>query len=124
MRNEPLRIRPDRYRQFGAPDESAFCLVTNTSLMHRFQIEEKTKVELQRVDEALEHKQVERLCALRARRDHTAWQAAIEQIEVAAKSGGNLMPHIIHAVECLATVGEISDAMRGVFGEYREAVVI
>jgi len=45
-------------------------------------------------------------------------------VEEAARSGANLMPHIITAVEAFATVGEISDAMRKVFGEYKEAVVI
>ena len=46
------------------------------------------------------------------------------QVEDAAKSGENLMPRILTAVEAYATVGEISDAMRRVFGEYKEAVVI
>ena len=46
------------------------------------------------------------------------------QIEAAARNGQNLMPHIIHAVENYATVGEISDTLRKVFGEYKEAVVI
>ncbi len=45
-------------------------------------------------------------------------------IEVAARSGENLMPRILAAVEAYATVGEISDAMREVFGEYQETVVI
>jgi methylmalonyl-CoA mutase N-terminal domain/subunit len=45
-------------------------------------------------------------------------------VEDAARSGENLMPSIIQAVEAYATVGEISDAMRHVFGEYKEAVVI
>src|SRR5207245_2430774 len=53
-----------------------------------------------------------------------AWQAAINGVEDAARSGANLMPRILAAVEASATVGEISDAMRKVFGEYREAVVI
>jgi methylmalonyl-CoA mutase N-terminal domain/subunit len=45
-------------------------------------------------------------------------------VENAARSGANLMPRILAAVEASATVGEISDAMRRVFGEYKEAVVI
>ena len=52
------------------------------------------------------------------------WQAALQQIEDAARSGENLMPRILAAVEANATVGEISDTMRKVFGEYKEAVVI
>jgi methylmalonyl-CoA mutase N-terminal domain/subunit len=77
-----------------------------------------------RIDESLERKQVERLRALRVRRDQQAWQQAIAKVQEAARSGANVMPHILAAVEAFATVGEISDAMRKVFGEYKEAVVI
>jgi methylmalonyl-CoA mutase N-terminal domain/subunit len=45
-------------------------------------------------------------------------------VEDAARSGENLMPRIVAAVDAYATVGEIADAMRRVFGEYREAVVV
>ena len=92
--------------------------------VNRFEIEEEKPYQVQRVDEALEQKQVERLRALRARRDKKNWEAALKGIEDAARSGENLMPRIIHAVENFATVGEISDAMRKVFGEHKEAVVI
>ena len=87
-------------------------------------IEEETKVEIQRIDERQEQAQVERLRALRIRRNKAAWEAAIGAIEYAAKSGENLMPSILEAVEAGATVGEISDSMRKVFGEYHETVVI
>jgi methylmalonyl-CoA mutase N-terminal domain/subunit len=72
----------------------------------------------------LEAKQIERLRALRAKRDPGPWKAALAGVEDAARSGANVMPKIVAAVEAHATVGEISDAMRRVFGEYREAVVI
>ena len=62
--------------------------------------------------------------ALRARRDAGPWKSALAGVESAARSGENVMPKIVAAVEAYATVGEISDAMRRVFGEYREAVVI
>ena len=62
--------------------------------------------------------------ALRSRRDAQAWQSALRRVEDAARSGANLMPHIISAVENYSSVGEISDALRRVFGEYKEAVVI
>jgi len=61
---------------------------------------------------------------LRARRDRGPWQAALQGVEDAARSGANVMPKILEAVEAYATVGEISDAMRRVFGEYREVVVV
>jgi len=92
--------------------------------VNRFQIEDEKPIPILRIDPALESKQVERLRALRARRDSKTWQQAINGVQEAARSGANLMPHIIAAVDAYATVGEISDAMRKVFGEYKEAVVI
>ena len=92
--------------------------------VNRFELDEEKAIPIQRIDEALESRQVERLRALRARRDTSRWQAALRAVEEAARSGANLMPRILAAVESNATVGEISDAMRNVFGEYRESVVI
>jgi len=92
--------------------------------MNRYAVEEEKPIPIQRIDESLERRQVERLRALRARRNAQAWRAALEAIEDAARSGTNLVPRILAAVEANATVGEISDTMRRVFGEYREAVVI
>jgi methylmalonyl-CoA mutase, N-terminal domain len=92
--------------------------------VNRFAIDEEREVPIQRIDPALEPKQVERVRALRARRDKKVWESALRQIEDAARSGENLMPRIVTAVEACATVGEISDSMRKVFGEYKETVVI
>jgi methylmalonyl-CoA mutase N-terminal domain/subunit len=92
--------------------------------VNRFTVEEERAVPILRIDPALEPRQVERLRAMRLRRDKKAWEAALKRIEDAARSGDNLMPHLIAAVEAYATVGEISDTMRKVFGEYKEAVVI
>jgi methylmalonyl-CoA mutase N-terminal domain/subunit len=92
--------------------------------VNKFTVDEEHEVPLQRIDPALEPKQVERVRALRARRPNAPWEAAMKGVEDAARNGGNLMPAIINAVENYATVGEISDAMRRVFGEYKETVVI
>jgi len=92
--------------------------------VNRFEVEEEKPIPIQRIDPALETKQVERVRALRARRDAGQWKAALAGVEEAARSGANVMPRTVAAVEAFATVGEISDAMRRVFGEYREAVVI
>lgn len=92
--------------------------------VNRFAVEEEKPIPILRIDPALETKQVERVRALRAKRDSTPWKIAIAGVEEAARSGANLMPRILAAVEAYATVGEISDAMRRVFGEYKEAVVI
>jgi methylmalonyl-CoA mutase, N-terminal domain len=92
--------------------------------VNRFAIDEEREVPIQRIDPGLEPKQVERVRALRARRDKKVWESALQQIEDGARSGENLMPRIVAAVEACATVGEISDSMRKVFGEYKETVVI
>jgi methylmalonyl-CoA mutase N-terminal domain/subunit len=92
--------------------------------VNRFAQETEKQVPIQRIDESLERRQVERVRALRAKRDPGRWKQAIDAIQNAASSRDNVMPRILMAVESYATVGEISDAMRGVFGEYREAVVI
>jgi methylmalonyl-CoA mutase, N-terminal domain len=92
--------------------------------VNRFTIDEEREVPIQRIDRALEPKQVERVRALRARRDKKVWESALKSVEDAARSGENLMPKIIAAVDAYATVGEISDSLRKVFGEYKEAVVV
>ncbi|MGA2905067.1 MAG: methylmalonyl-CoA mutase family protein [Candidatus Korobacteraceae bacterium] len=92
--------------------------------VNSFTLDQEKPIPLLHIDESLERKQVERLRALRAKRDPAKWQAAIKQVEETARGSGNLMPVIVEAVEANATVGEISDAMRHVYGEYRETVVI
>jgi methylmalonyl-CoA mutase N-terminal domain/subunit len=89
-----------------------------------FGIEHEKAIPLQHSDESLERKQVERLRAVRAKRDQAKWKAAIQQVEDSARGTDNLMPAIVEAVDANATVGEISDAMRRVYGEYHETVVI
>jgi methylmalonyl-CoA mutase N-terminal domain/subunit len=92
--------------------------------VNKFAIEHEKPVPTQHIAEAVERKQVERVRALRAKRDPGPWQAALKSVEETARGDGNLMPPILAAVEAWATVGEISDTMRRVFGEYKEAVVI
>jgi len=92
--------------------------------VNRFQSKDKYQVPLQAIDESVERKQIERLRALRARRDQGPWKAALDRLEQAARSDENLMPFMIAAVENYATVGEISNTLRRVFGEYKETVVI
>jgi len=77
-----------------------------------------------KLDPALEQQQVVRLQAFRARRSQTGTQAAVAAVRAAAQGTDNLMPHILAAVKANATLGEIADALRDVFGEYRETVVL
>jgi methylmalonyl-CoA mutase N-terminal domain/subunit len=92
--------------------------------VNRFRTENDAPIPTLHMDEALERKQVERVRALRARRDVGPWQASLDRIREHARSGINLMPAILDAVESYATVGEIASTLREVFGEYRETVVV
>jgi methylmalonyl-CoA mutase N-terminal domain/subunit len=76
------------------------------------------------IDPKVERRQIERVRAVRASRNVDRWQAALEAVSRAAREGGNLVPPIITAVESRATVGEISDALRSVFGEFTETTSI
>ncbi|HWQ34395.1 MAG TPA: methylmalonyl-CoA mutase family protein [Blastocatellia bacterium] len=89
--------------------------------VNRFQVSEETPIPTLRLDPASEQAQKEHVRRVRAERNQAAAKAALEAVEQAARSGENLMPHIITAVEAYATLGEIADAMRRVFGEYSEA---
>ena len=88
--------------------------------VNRFRTDAEPPIPLMRVDPAIEREQIERLAALRARRDAARAAAALADVEARARTGENLMPAIATAVESYATLGEISDAMRRVFGEHRE----
>jgi methylmalonyl-CoA mutase N-terminal domain/subunit len=92
--------------------------------VNAFASEGDTAVPLQKIDPELEGRQVERLRALRARRDAEVHTAALRALEDAARNGANVMPRILTAVEGNATVGEVANVLRGVFGEYRETVVV
>jgi methylmalonyl-CoA mutase, N-terminal domain len=69
----------------------------------------------------LEAQQTRRLTELRARRDGAAADRAVERVRAAARSGDNLMPALVAAVRSMATLGEISDALRREWGEFRGA---
>jgi methylmalonyl-CoA mutase N-terminal domain/subunit len=81
-------------------------------------------VTVMRVDPALEEQQVARLRAFRAKRGAGAVKQALDAVRAAARGKENLMPLILAAVKAEATLGEVSDALRDVFGEYRETVVL
>lgn len=89
--------------------------------VNRFQIDEETAIPTLKIDPAIEQRQIERVRRVRAERDSKLADQTLHQVEEAARSGENLMPRIINAVEAYATLGEIADRMRRVFGEYSEA---
>jgi len=76
---------------------------------------------LHRLDPALEAAQLARLAAVRAKRDGSKTRAALEAVAQAARGTDNLVPPILEAVKARATLGEIADRLRNVFGEYRSA---
>jgi methylmalonyl-CoA mutase, N-terminal domain len=92
--------------------------------VNRFQSEEEETIPLLRVDPSVERSQVERLRALRARRDNDRVEVALLKLEEAAHGSENLLPRILDCVEAYTTVGEISHRLRRVWGEYREAIAI
>jgi methylmalonyl-CoA mutase N-terminal domain/subunit len=89
--------------------------------VNRFRMEEESPIPTFRLDPALEQGQIDRLRGVRASRNQTEVAEKLERLEQAARGDDNLMPRILEAAESYATVGEISDRLRTVFGEYREA---
>jgi methylmalonyl-CoA mutase N-terminal domain/subunit len=89
-----------------------------------FVAQEHRQIPTTRIDAEIERSQVHRVKALRAKRDAVKTKAALRELERRAATSENLLPAILSAVEAYATVGEISDALRRVYGEYHESVVI
>jgi methylmalonyl-CoA mutase N-terminal domain/subunit len=110
-------IQESAYRAQQAIDDGRLTVVG----VNKFATDDEATVDVLRIDPEVERRQVDRVRAVRAGRDAARWQAAIDDVRAAAIDGRNLVPPIIAAVEAQATVGEIADAMRAVFGEYRES---
>jgi len=110
--------------------------IQNAAFLYQREIETKQRIivgvnqfttgdaapgDILKVNPEIEEKQRKRLAKVRAERDAAATSAALARVETAARDGSNLMPPIVDAVRAYATLGEIADAMRKVFGEYRPA---
>jgi len=89
-----------------------------------FIAQEERTIPTLRIEPEIERSQIARLNALRAKRDSAKTQSALTELQRRAATTENLLPAILIAVEAHATVGELSDALRRVFGEYQESVVI
>lgn len=113
-------IQESAYRAQQAIDAGDTVVVG----VNRFQSDDSLAVDVFQIDPAIERQQIERTRAVRASRDAEAWRRGIDGVTAAARDGSNVMPAIIAAVEARATVGEISDAMRQVFGEHQETTTI
>jgi methylmalonyl-CoA mutase N-terminal domain/subunit len=109
-------IQESAYRAQQDVDASRAVVVG----VNAFEVEETGQIEVLSIDPEVERRQIERVRAVRASRDGSGWTAALDAVRSAARSADNLVPPIVAAVEARATVGEIADALRGVFGEHKE----
>ena len=91
--------------------------------VNRFQIEERSPQNLLRVDPVLEENQRRKLSQLKQERDPLAVSGSLDRLKEAAAGTGNLMPTILEAVRAYATLGEICDVLRDVFGEYQQKAI-
>ncbi len=87
--------------------------------VNKYVTDTEVKPRLARPDTAAQEQQKARLQKLRETRDGQRWRASLDELDAAARGSENLMPFLLRAVEADATVGEISDTLRRVFGEYR-----
>ncbi|TMB16744.1 MAG: methylmalonyl-CoA mutase [Deltaproteobacteria bacterium] len=86
--------------------------------VNEFAAADEAPIETLRIDPALEEQQIARVKAFRRQRDNPASTRALSELKRAAQGTGNLVPNIVAAVKARATLGEIADAMRDVFGEH------
>jgi methylmalonyl-CoA mutase N-terminal domain/subunit len=112
-------IQDSAYRTQQAIDRGDRVVVG----VNRFVDETPSSIEVLRIDPEVERRQSDRVRAVRATRDQASCAAALEAVAAAAGDGLNLVPPIIAAVEARATVGEVADAMRQVFGEYQDTSI-
>ncbi len=92
--------------------------------VNKYTTEEEIKPALLRPDPEVERLQRERLAALKRKRDNKKVKESLEKLRVAAKNNVNMMPAIIEAVKAYATVGEMCNVLREVFGEYKQPVLV
>jgi len=92
--------------------------------VNKFQSDSTEPIPIMTIDEHIERDQIERVRAVRERRDSAQADAALRELSEAAAGTENLLPKILTCVESEVTVGEISHALRKVWGEYKEAVTV
>ncbi len=113
------QIQDSAYRAQMAIDATEAIVVG----VNRYTSDEPDRIDMFTLDPALERAQVGRVQRVRASRDQATWKAALERVADAARGRDNLVPQIVDAVEAQATVGEIADTLRSVFGEYKEVAL-
>jgi methylmalonyl-CoA mutase N-terminal domain/subunit len=113
------QIQDSAYRAQMAIDAGDAVVVG----VNRYTTSDAGRIDMFSLDPALERAQSERVKSVRQRRDAQHWQASLDAVATAARGNDNLVPHIVTAVEAYATVGEIADTLRKVFGEYKEVAL-
>jgi methylmalonyl-CoA mutase N-terminal domain/subunit len=113
-------IQESAYRSQQAVDSGAAVVVG----VNRFTDGGTGSVPTLHIDPEVERRQIERVRTVRASRSASVWKTALDRVEQAARDGSNLVPPIVAAVEAQATVGEIADTMRAVFGMYQETATV
>ena len=113
------QIQESAYRAQLAIDSGAAVVVG----VNQYLTDEPDRIDVFQLDPALERAQIDRVRALRVRRDAAQWKAALDAVTHAARGSDNLVPLLVAAVEAGATVGEIADTLRQVFGEYQEVAL-
>ena len=88
--------------------------------VNKFTVEEEPKTDITHIDPEVETRQIRKLTEVKAARDRDTVEQTLRSVTAAARGGDNLFPPVLDAVRAYATVGEISDALRSVFGEYQE----
>jgi len=92
--------------------------------VNRFQAEEEKPTNLLRVDPAVQISQIEKVKKLKSERDDEAVKKSLARLKQVAEGSGNLMPPIFDAVKAYATLGEICDVLREVYGEYQQVTTV
>ncbi len=101
--------------------ENNECIIVG---LNKFTIKEDAPKNLLRIDRRIQHEQIKRIENLKSRRDNQEVEKNLSELKKACKSNENLMPYIVSAVRVYATLGEICNVMRDIFGEYKENIVV
>jgi methylmalonyl-CoA mutase N-terminal domain/subunit len=91
--------------------------------VNQYQVDEPVSIEVRKVPPELEQRQVEKLNKLRKERDNSKVELSLREIKEAAQEGANTVSPILEAVRAYATIGEICDVLRGVWGEWTRPVI-
>ncbi len=92
--------------------------------VNKFHVKESEPTGLLKIDETVQRDQIEFLNKIRAQRNVSDVNEKLSALKTASEGDANLMPFILDAVKSYASIGEICNVMRSVFGEYKETVVI